>query len=137
MSINLPVSQFGLTAEDMDHCAQLVLSGDKRATTGLYAAYAFDHEPLPRAGDRSMVRDSRGRDIAIIEVSHVEIRHYCDVDATYAAIEGEGDKTLAHWQSVHWDYLISECARVGVSLNEKVEVVLEYFDVAKRYRDQS
>lgn len=53
----------------MDSCANGILNGNKRATTGLHAAYLFDNEPLPRVGDQSMVRDSRDRDIAIIEVT--------------------------------------------------------------------
>ncbi|MFI5357133.1 MAG: ASCH domain-containing protein [Opitutales bacterium] len=131
----LPVSQFGLTPADWDETARLVLTGDKRATTGLHAAYAFDREPLPQVGRCSRVRDGRGRDIAVIETTQVEVRRYCDVDATYAAIEGEGDKSLAHWQRVHWAYLTSECARVGVPLAPDVEVVLEYFRVVTRCRD--
>jgi uncharacterized protein YhfF len=132
----LPVTQFGLTPADMSAGARLVLSGDKHATTSLFAAYAHDREPLPQAGRRSLVRDGQNRDIAIIEVTRVERRPYCDVDATYAAIEGEGDKTLAHWQRVHWAYFTSECARVGVSLSPQIEVVLEYFSVVQRCRDQ-
>ena len=128
----LPIAQFGLTPADRDYCAQRVLSGDKGATTGLYAAFTFDGEALPVAGRRSLVRDGQDRDIAVIETTRVEIRRYCEVDATYAAIEGEGDKSLAHWQRVHWDYLASECARVGIPLTPEVEVVLEYFDVVAR-----
>lgn len=130
----LPISQFGLTPAAMDACAARVLSGDKRATTGLLAAYAFDGDNLPVVGDRSILRDGSDRDIAILEVERVEIRRYCDVDQAYATIEGEGDKSLAHWRRVHWDYLASECARVGVPLVPAVEVVLEYFKVVERLR---
>jgi uncharacterized protein YhfF len=124
---DLPITQFGLSAADMDSTALEVLMGDKRATTGLHAAYLFDDEPLPQVGNRSMVHDSRGREIAIIEVTKVEIRRYCDVDATYAAIEGEGDKSLAYWQRVHLAYFGAECRRIGIAWHEQQEVVLEYF----------
>lgn len=132
---SLPVARFGLTAEEMDLCARLVLTGDKRATTGLLAAYACDREPRPVVGGRSVVRDGRDRDIAVIETTRVEIRRYCDVDEAFAAIEGEGDKTLAHWRSVHWPYLTSECARVGLTPTPEVEVVLDYFAVVQRCRE--
>jgi len=131
MSNNLPIIQFGLNAETMDSCAHGIANGNKRATTGLHAAYRFDKEPLPRAGDRTMVRDSRERDIAIIEVTEVEIRLYHEVDEAFAAIEGEGDRSLAYWQTVHWDFLGQECARIGISLNDEIKVVLEYFKVVK------
>ena len=131
MTPRLPITQFGLDAATMDSTARLVLTGDKRATTSLHIAYAYDHEPLPQVGARSIVRDSRDQDIAIIEVTKVETRRYCDVDAAFARIEGEGDKSLAFWQQVHWDYLRAECARVGANLTQETEVVLEYFKVVK------
>jgi uncharacterized protein YhfF len=131
MNPDLPISQFGLTAADMDSTALGVLKGDKRATTGLHAAYLFDHEALPQVGNRSRVHDSRGRDIAIIEVTKVELRRYCDVDATYAAIEGEGDKSLAYWQQVHREFLGAECRRIGETWHDQQKVVMEYFTVVR------
>ena len=129
---NLPITLFGLTPADMDETARLVLTGDKRATTALLAAYAADREPLPVVGRRSLVRDGRGRDIAVIETTRTEIRRYADVDETFARIEGEGDKTLVCWQSVHWAYLTSECARIGLPApTPATEVLLEYFTVVR------
>jgi uncharacterized protein YhfF len=127
MPHDLPVTEFGLTPAAKDCCARLVLEGTKRATTSLLASYAHDHQPLPRPGQRSVVRDGRGRNIAIIEVIRVETRRLREVDAAYAATEG--DRSLAHWHQAHWRYLGAECARVGVALSEDVEVVLEYFEV--------
>lgn len=131
MNPPLPVTKFGLSPAAMDSTAREVLTGDKRATTSLHAAYRFDAEPIPQVGDRSLVRDSRDRDIAVIEVTRVEIRRYCDVDAAYAAIEGEGDKSLAHWQRVHLEYFGAECRRIGETWHEQQEVVLEYFKVIR------
>ncbi len=133
MSHDLPIIQFGLHADTMDSCAQGVINGSKRATTGLHAAYEFDGDSLPHAGDRSLVRDSRNRDIAIIEVTEVEIRLYREVDETFAAIEGAGDKSLAYWQKIHWDYLGKECALIGIPMSDNIKVVLEYFKVVKTF----
>ncbi len=127
----LPITQFGLTPEDMDYCARLVLTGDKRATTAVLAAYAAEQEPLPCPGGRSLVRDGRGRGIAVIETTRVEIRRYHDVDEAFARIEGEGDKSLAFWQGVHWPFLVSECSRLGLTATLQTEVLLEYFDVVR------
>jgi uncharacterized protein YhfF len=131
MPHDLPITEFGLSPVAKDSCARLVLAGTKRATTSLLASYAYDREPVPSPGRRSVVRDGRGRDIAVIAVTRVEIRRYRDVDATYAALEGEGDKSLAHWQQAHWAYLGAECSRLGIPLSEDVEVVLEYFELVQ------
>jgi len=105
-----------------------VLEGRKRATTSLLAAYAHDGELPPVVGRRSVVRDGRGRDVAVITVTRVEIRRFRDVDAGYAVLEAED---LDAWRRAHWRYLGAECARVGVPLTEDVEVLLEYFEVAQ------
>jgi uncharacterized protein YhfF len=131
MERHLPIAEFGLTPATKDSCARLVLQAKKRATTALLASYAHDHEPLPRIGQRSVVRDGRGRDIAVIQVSRVDIRRFCDVDAAYAATEGEGDGSLAHWREAHWRYLGAECSRVGLPLREDVAVLLEYFEMVE------
>ncbi len=131
MKRDLPVIDFGLTSADKDSSARLVLLRTKRATTALLASYAHDREPMPRPGERSLVRDGRSRNVAVIEYSRVEVRRFREVDATYAAIEGEGDGSLAHWRAAHWSYLGAECARVGIALSEDVEVTLEYFDLVE------
>ena len=128
MPDELPITEFGLSPASKDAGAQRVLLGRKRATTSLLAAYAFDREPLPEVGRRSVVRDGRGRDAAIIAVVRVETRRFRDVDAAYAVLEAD---SLTAWQQAHWRYLGAECARVGVPLTEDVEVVLEYFDVVQ------
>lgn len=133
MKAKLPVTQFGLTAEVVDDCARLVLAGDKRATTSLLASYAFDREAVPVVGQRSVVHDRRHRAVATIAVTAVETRRFCDVDATFAATEGEGDKSLTFWRSAHWEYLTHECARVGVELSPQVALVLEQFKVVEKH----
>jgi uncharacterized protein YhfF len=126
MPDRLPVNEFGLSPASKTSGARLVLKGRKRATTSLLAAYAFDREAPPEVGRRSVVRDGRGRDVAIIEVTRVETRRFREVDAAYALLEAD---SLEAWRSAHWRYLGAECARVGVALTEDVEVLLEYFDV--------
>ncbi len=128
MPDELPVTEFGLSPASKDAAARRVLEGRKRATTSLLAAYAHDGELPPVVGRRSVVRDGRGRDVAVITVTRVEIRRFRDVDAGYAVLEAED---LDAWRRAHWRYLGAECARVGVPLTEDVEVLLEYFEVAQ------
>jgi uncharacterized protein YhfF len=128
MSEDLPVTEFGLSPASKDAGARRVLEGRKRATTSLFAAYAHDGEAPPEVGRRSVVRDGRGRDVAVIAVTRVERRRFRDVDAAYAVLEADD---LAAWQAAHWRYLGAECARVGLPLTEDVEVLLEYFELVQ------
>lgn len=124
----LPVTEFGLSPESKTAGARRVLDGRKSATTALFAAYAFDREAPPAVGRRSLVRDGRGRFVAIVEVTRVEKRRFREVDEAYALLEAD---SLAAWREAHWRYLGAECERVGVPLTEDVEVLLEYFRVVQ------
>ncbi|HRE08076.1 MAG TPA: ASCH domain-containing protein [Opitutaceae bacterium] len=124
---SLPFTEFGLTPEDQDLCAQDVVQGKKGATTSLHAAYAHDGEPLPWVGKRSLVRDGQRRTVALIEVTSVTVCPFPSVGADYAQLEGAGDGSLAYWRAVHLEYLQAECARIGLPWRDDVDVVLETF----------
>ncbi|HAS8183051.1 ASCH domain-containing protein, partial [Vibrio vulnificus] len=47
----------------------------------------------------------------------------------FAALEGEGDKTLAWWREAHWNFFSRECVELGISPSEDMLLVLEQFKV--------
>ena len=51
----------------------------------------------------------------------------------YARDGGEGDRTLATWRPMYWDYIESECRKIGREPSEKAPLVMERFAVV--YRD--
>src|SRR5206468_2949865 len=75
----------------------LVRDGPKRATASLRSAYE-DGEPIPRAGELSVILDGDGDPLCVIRTTHVEIRRFADVDEEFAWAEGEGDRSLAYWR---------------------------------------
>ncbi len=75
----------------------LVRDGPKRATASLRSAYE-DGEPIPSAGELSVVLDGDGEPLCVIRTTHVEIRRFADVDEEFAWTEGEGDRSLAYWR---------------------------------------
>ena len=102
----------------------LVRDGPKRATASLRSAYQ-DGEPIPRAGELSVILDGDGEPLCVIRTTHVEIRRFADVDAEFAWTEGEGDRSLAYWREAHIRFF----AAGGVPLEDDTEVVLERFDL--------
>ena len=64
--------------------------------------------------------------MSVIETKGVEVVLYGEVSAEFAAIEGEGDGSLAYWRRAHWAYFRRECARTP-SLD--VPVVCERFEL--------
>ncbi|MBF8289792.1 MAG: hypothetical protein HW391_760 [Chloroflexi bacterium] len=109
--------------ELMTELGLLVRDGPKRATTSTEAAFASGEEPMPQVGDHSVILDGEGRPLCIIRTASVEVRQFGEVDEAFAWVEGEGDRSLAHWRTVHeWFF-----AREGTPMDDATRVVLERF----------
>lgn len=110
----------------------LVLSGQKRATASSLWAFETDGEPVPKPGDLSIILDWDGNARCIIETTHVDIVPFNEVTEEFAAIEGEGDGSLAHWRRVHDEFYREECGRIGRDFREDMPAVCEQFRVVYR-----
>jgi len=107
----------------------LVLDGAKRATASLRWHYEARGRRLPRPGDLSVVTDWRGTPRCVIETTAVELRAFDEVDADFAAAEGEGDLSLAYWRDVHRAFFGRLCAALGRERSPRMPVVCERFRV--------
>ncbi|MDZ4177629.1 MAG: ASCH domain-containing protein [Coriobacteriia bacterium] len=114
---------------DANELADLVLAGTKRATAGLLWSYENEGEPLPRVGDLSIVTDWEGRARCVIRTTSVEIVPFEAVTPEFAAIEGEGDGSLAYWLRAHEAAFTRELADSGRALEPSSPVVCECFEV--------
>ena len=88
-----------------------------------------ENEPLPKAGDLSIVTNWQGTPLCVIQVEKVEIVPFNKVTAEFALCEGEGDKSLEYWRRVHWDYYHRELAATSKSPTDDMPIVCEYFRV--------
>lgn len=109
--------------------AALVLAGVKRATAGLVWSFEQAGVALPRVGDLSVVTNWAKQPQCVIETVRVDIVAFADVTAEFAATEGEGDGSLAYWQSAHQAYFGRECQRIGKLPDPRMPVVCERFEV--------
>ncbi|KRL58503.1 ASCH domain-containing protein [Latilactobacillus fuchuensis] len=98
---------FGDNPAMADELAQLVISGQKTATTSAIALYTKD-EPVPQVGDYNIILDGQGQPVAITQTSRCDIVDYQDVTEEHAYLEGEGNRTLAYWRSVHEPFFKAE-----------------------------
>jgi uncharacterized protein YhfF len=112
-----------------NHCADLVLQGEKRATAGLKWSYEAEGESLPETGQLTVITNWDGVPQCIVEVTAVEIMPFNKVSANFAYEEGEGDKSLDFWRRVHWEFFSQECEEIGKTPSQDMEVVLEKFKV--------
>ena len=112
-----------------DALAQLTLAGRKRATSSAYQLYAAEQEPLPRAGEFSIILDSHDRPVCIVRTTHVQVIPFRFVPADFAAKEGEGDLSLAWWRQVHESYFTRALAQAGLTFTPDTPIVCEEFEV--------
>lgn len=109
--------------------AQLVLSGRKRATAGLMWSFEAAGAPVPQPGNLSVVTNFAGEPQCVIETRRVDIVPFEEVTAEFAAVEGEGDGSLAYWIRAHTAYFGRECQRIGRTPHPRMPVVCERFEV--------
>jgi uncharacterized protein YhfF len=127
-SVPPPAWSFGDNSALADQLLDLVLTGTKTATSSLVAEYDAETEPMPKAGDLSILLDGAGAPRALIRTTWVEVVPFGEVDEEFAAAEGEDDRTLASWRAEHekfWNRNLPD----GIELGPGTEVVCERFEV--------
>jgi uncharacterized protein YhfF len=123
-----PAWHFCDNPEDADTCAALVLAGRKVATTPSLWFFESRGLQLPQVGDLDIVTNWAGIAQCIIRTSAVHIVRFCDVSASHALAEGEGDCSLEFWRSVHRAYYHRELQGTAYVPAENMPVVCQYFE---------
>jgi uncharacterized protein YhfF len=121
------VWHFGDSERLARELADLVLLGPKRATAGLLWDAELDPTMMPVHGGYSLVTDHSGAPLLIIQTTQIEVRPYEEVDAAFAAAEGEGDGSLQYWRDAHWTYFSRRCTALGRTPSADMPVILERF----------
>ncbi len=123
-------SAFGDSAAMQNELCALVLAGEKRATATLALRYEQAREPLPQPAYLWIFTDGKGVPRGVAETVEVTVKPFCEVDAAFAAEEGEGDKSLSYWRDAHRRFFIDDLAADGLVFSEAMDVVLERFRLA-------
>jgi uncharacterized protein YhfF/ribosomal protein S18 acetylase RimI-like enzyme len=115
--VELPRWGFAFPGRLRDELTALALAGTKTTTAGLLVEMEIDGEPVPVAGERSVLLDSSDRPVAIVETVDCRVVRLADVDDRHAIDEGEGYANAAEFRVAHerfWNgYLDDLRARLG------------------------
>lgn len=117
---------FGADPAEADELLGLVLAGTKTATASALRDYEGD--PLPERGTLSILLDGSGHPRALLEATDVRVVPFDEVDEEHARLEGEGDRSLAHWRAVH-ERFFTRVAAGEPGFQADMPVVLERFRV--------
>ena len=112
-----------------DKLASLVKQGIKTATCSALCFYELEDEPLPQKEGRSVILDSKGNAVCIIETTRVYIGPYDEATPEHAYKEGEGDRSLRYWKEVHEAFFTDELKTIGKPFDPKMKLVYEEFKV--------
>ena len=135
IDINTPYEAWSF-GDAPDKLATLVLNGKKTATSSAYDLYELDDsEPLPTAGDHSVILDSRDNAVCIIKTTRITVVPFSDVTEEHAAKEGEGDLSLRYWREVHEDFFTKEFVGYGLDFDESRRIVCEEFELVYKPLD--
>ncbi|MCF2856959.1 ASCH domain-containing protein [Pseudoalteromonas sp. SMS1] len=120
--------------KDANDCLSLVIAGIKKATSPSLWWYQANKFELPKVGDLNVVTDWDGVAHCIIKTVRVCVIPFDEISADYAILEGEGDKSLAYWRKVHWDYYHRELADTGFTPQKSMPIICEEFEVVYRLK---
>ena len=118
--------QFGAAPDEL---AQLTLTGIKTATASAFPLYEIEDEPLPEAGEYSIILWEDGQAACVIRTDRVYTVPFDQVLEKQAWKEGEGDRSLDYWRKVHREFFTQEMADAGLQFTEDMGVVCEEFSV--------
>lgn len=126
---------FGDDERSANEFAALVLCGRKRATSALLWSHEYFKKPPPTVGALSVVTDGQNRPVCVIASTQIDVIAFDEVAESFAAAEGEGDRTLSYWRKVHWRFFGRECHRMNRAPDLQMPVVCEQFKVIYPARD--
>ena len=110
-----------------DKLAELVLNGIKTATSSAHPLYEIEGEPLPEVGQYSVILDSEENAICVILTEAVYVMPFNQVNERQAWKEGEGDRSLEYWRSVHRHFFKECMVEAGLCFQDTMNVVCEEF----------
>jgi len=116
-------------ALEMDTLIDLIISEQKRGTAHLDNDFEKSRVARRAVGDYWIILGSDLAPRCLVRLTNVEVKPFDQVGEIFAACEGEGDLSLAHWRDVHRAYYQSQCKAWCIQWREDLTVVCESFEL--------
>lgn len=82
-----------------DELFDLVAKNRKHGTCCLYER----DDSMSKPGEINVIYNSKNQEL-VVKITGVRKSRFCDVDASWAKAEGEGDLSLEYWRRVHLEF---------------------------------
>ncbi|MDO4894147.1 ASCH domain-containing protein [Moraxella sp.] len=96
----LPHWSFGDNPQMADELVQLVLDG-KKTLTCTALLWHLEENDKTLVGGFEVITDGQGTPKCVVQLVAQFIKNFDEVDENLAKQEGEGDLSLAYWQTAH------------------------------------
>lgn len=114
---------------DANRLAELILVGEKKASSMLYYWFEEANADLPKIGTKSIVTDFDGKAKAIIEITKVDTIPFNQIPKEYAELDmGTKIEPLKKWRKAHWDFFAPAMEENGVKPTEDMLIVRSWFE---------
>ena len=127
---NLEKWHFELTEDACNSLLDLVLKGQKRATSSSLAAFELGGETMPKEGELSVITDWDGNPRCVVRTKKLHVLPYEEITYDLAKLEGE-DETLDSWKRSHERFFTREGEMLGYHFSPQMPVVFEEFEVVE------
>ena len=95
---------FGTDIQLAKKLKDLVLSGKKTATTGLF----YPKKTLPKTLDFGAIKDSQGKVFCIVQYTSISVIPFLDIQMQFISKEAEGDTNQDSWRDSHRSFFVNE-----------------------------
>ena len=122
MNNKLKTWHFGI---NNDKLVELVLSGQKTATTSLYS-----QNDVPIIDEESILIFDNEKKACITKTKKIIVTEFKNIDEELSSLEGEG--TFEEWKKAHIEYFKT----IKPDFNEDIKVIFEIFEVKENLIEQ-
>lgn len=112
-----------------DLLAELTVTGTKTATASAFLLYEFEKSELPKVGELNIILNTKNQAVCVTKTTKVSVVPFSKVSADHAYKEGEGDRSLRYWRTVHTTFFTKELAEFNAKFDSDMLVVCEEFQV--------
>lgn len=122
--------RFGGSENEVKALNILVEAGIKTATSSIYRDYK------PEIGEQSILNDFRDHPLGIITITGVQVVPFEGFTHEMALEEGEGNKSLKYWKSVHTKFFADSLNIPEKDFDPKTLILFESFKFEKLTKKQ-
>lgn len=118
---------FGDNKKMADELFDLVLKGNKTATS-----YLYNKNDKLNTGFSILANWDKTKKI-ILQTTKIYKTTFDNVTEEHAFKEGEKDKTLKSWKSIHKEFFSKELLLKGIPFNDNIDIICEEFKMIKYF----